>query len=280
MAVETKQRKYGLNQAGFPTDDFAETCEIVSAAGYDGVEPNYTMNGPITTEDGRHEMKRAAESNGLSIPAVSTLHHWEYPLSSLDEEVRQEGLSISKGMVDAAAAFDADEVLIVPAVIEPSAPYERCYDRALTSVRRLARYGADRGVGIAVENVQNDFLYSPGEFRRFVDAASDAGPVSVYFDVGNGFRWGLPDRWIRELGERISKVHVKDWLTDAHRPTYPLQGDIDWQSVGDALAGIDYDGWITAEVPPYNSFPERMPAQVLETIEFLFDSQPDGVSDQ
>jgi L-ribulose-5-phosphate 3-epimerase len=272
--------KYGLNQAGFPTDDFAETCKIVSTAGYDGVEPNYTATGPITTEDGQREMKRAAESNGLSIPAISTLLHWEYPLSSLDDEVRQEGLSISKRMVDAAAAFDADEVLIVPAVIEPSAPYKQCYDRALKSVRQLAQYGADRGVEIAVENVPNDFLYSPGEFRKFIDAASDSGPVSIYFDVGNGFRWGQPNRWIRELGEHISKIHVKDWLTDAHRPTYPLQGDIDWQSVVNAIAEINYDGWITAEIPPYNSFPERMPAQVLENLEFLFNSVSHGEPDQ
>lgn len=263
--------RFGLNQAGFPTDDFGETCELLAAAGYDGVEPNYVTDGPISTEDGRREMKRAVEANGLTIPAVSSLLYWEQPLSSLDEATRQEGLTVGKQLIDAAATFDADDVLLVPAVIEPADPYDRCYDRALESVRELARYGSDRDVGIAVENVPNNFLYSPSEFRQFLEAASDSGAVSMYFDVGNGYRNGLPGRWIRELGEYISKVHVKDWLTDAHRPTYPLQGDIDWKSVVDALEAIEYDGWITAEVPPYSSFPRRMPAQILDDLEFLFD---------
>ena len=263
---------FGLNQAGFPTDDFTETCNVLASAGYDGIEPNYTADGPITDPDGRRKMKRAAETHDLSIPAVSTVRHWEYPLSSLDEPTRQKGLEISREMIDAAASFNADEVLVVPAVIDPGVPYKRCYDRALESVRELAGYGAERGVRIAVENVQNDFLYSPSELKAFVDAAAEAGPVSVYFDVGNGLRWGLPDRWITELGDHISKVHVKDWVTDSHRVTYPLHGDVDWPSVVDALSEIDYDGWITAEVPPYESFPHRMPAQVLENMKFLFEN--------
>ena len=262
---------FGLNQAGFPTDDFAETCELLASAGYDGIEPNYTAKAPISNAEGRQRMKQTAETYGLSIPAVSTLHHWEYPLSSSDESTRRKGLEISREMVDAASTFGADEVLIVPAVVTPSASYERCYDRALESVRELAEYGAERDVRVAIENVQNDFLYSPSELREFVEAAAGAGPVSVYFDVGNGLRWGLPDRWIEELGEHISKVHVKDWLTDAHRPTYPLQGDVDWPSVVGALETINYEGWITAEVPPYESFPHRMPTQVLENMRFLFE---------
>lgn len=262
---------FGLNQAGFPTDDFTETCELLASAGYEGIEPNYTADGPITDPDGRRTMKRAADRHGLSIPSVSTTHHWEYPLSSLDETTRQKSLEIGREMIDVAAIFEADEVLIVPAVIDPGSSYKRCYDRALESVRELAKYGAERDIRIAVENVQNDFLYSPRELKEFVEAAAEAGPVSVYFDVGNGFRWGLPDRWITELDEHISKVHVKDWLTDTHRVTYPLQGDVDWLSIVDALETIDYTGWITAEVPPYESFPRRMPGQVLENMKFIFE---------
>lgn len=271
--------KYGLNQAGFPTDDFRETCEIVSAAGYDGIEPNYDTDETIATEDGRREMKRVATEHGLEIPAVSTLLHWDYPLSSLDDATRRRGIELGKEMIDAAAAFGADEVLIVPAVVESSTPYEQAYDLAKESVSELVRYGDDADVTVAIENVQNDFLYSPAEFRRFVDALSDAGPVGVYFDVGNGFRWGLPNRWIRELADLITKVHVKDWRTEAHLPTYPLQGDIDWESVREALLDVGYDGWITAEVPSYESHPHRMPPQVLDNVTYLFDSVADSSSE-
>ncbi|MCO8245527.1 MULTISPECIES: sugar phosphate isomerase/epimerase family protein [unclassified Haladaptatus] len=263
--------RYGLNQAGFPASEIETTCEILADAGYDGVEPNYREGGLLTTADGRERVREAADGNGLTVPAVSTTLHWEYPLSSADDEKRGRGIDIACEMVDAAATLGADEVLIVPARIFPGAGYDADYRRAVESVRGIAGYAADAGVGVAVENVQNDFLYSPREFVEFLEAVEDSGPVSAYFDVGNGFRWGLPDRWIRGLGDWISKVHVKDWLTDAHRPTYLLQGDIDWDSVVAALSDVGYDGWISAEIPPYNSAPHRMPPDELDTMRYLFE---------
>ncbi|WP_129113729.1 sugar phosphate isomerase/epimerase family protein [Halegenticoccus tardaugens] len=263
--------RYGLNQAGFPTSDFRETCENLSRAGYDGVEPNYTGSGPLTSTAGRERLAATATEFDLDVPAVSTTLHWEYPLSSDDPSTRRKGLEIARGMIDAASVLGADDVLIVPAVVDPGTNYERAHERAVASVRELVTYAADTDVRVAIENVQNDFLYSPIEFDRFLETVSDAGTVAAYFDVGNGFRWGLPDRWIRELSEWIAKVHVKDWLTEAHRPTYPLQGDIDWQSVASALTDIGYEGWITAEVPAYPSSPERMPKQVLENVRHVFE---------
>jgi len=263
--------KYAMNQAGFPSEDFAETCAILAAAGYDGAEPNYTLDGPLTDESGRTFVRETAAEYGLSIPAVSTTLHWEYPLSSTDKERRIRGIEIGKSMIDAAAELGAEEILIVPAYLTPGDEYETAYENAVRSVRTLEQYGDEHSVDIAIENVQNNFCYSPTEMAEFVDEASDLGAISIYLDIGNGLRTGLPDRWINVLGDYISKVHVKDWQTDAHRPTYPLQGDINWKSVTNALADTGYNGWITAEIPPYESHPERMPNQLLETLQFLFE---------
>jgi len=268
--------RYGLNQAGFPADEFAETCSILAATGYDGVEPNVERDGPLTTEAGRQAAAEAVATHDLRVPAISTISHWEYPLSSADDELREIGLEISRDMIDAAAALSAEDVLIVPAMIEDGATYDADYERAVQSVRELAGYAADRGVGVAIENVQNNFLPSPDEFAAFLDDVEDAGPVGAYFDVGNALRSGLPSRWLHALEGRIAKIHVKDWLTDAHRVTYPPQGDVNWKRVLDAVDAIGYDGWITAEVPAYPSFPERMPADLLDTMQFLFEDGGDG----
>lgn len=265
--------KYGLNQAGFPHDDFEETCRILDVAGYDGIEPNYIEGEPITTTQGRDRLFEVVDQFDLAVPAVSTTLHWEYPLSSADPDARQRGIDIGKEMIDAASALNADEVLIVPAYITPGDDYERCYERAVKAVHELIHYASATDVTVAIENVQNNFLYSPREFVDFLETVSDAGPVTAYFDVGNGFRWGLPERWLSELNEWISKIHVKDWLTADHRPTYPLQGDIDWNTVVDTVDEIGYDGWITFEAPAYETHPERMPAQVLENLQYLFDSE-------
>ncbi|MFC4438639.1 MULTISPECIES: sugar phosphate isomerase/epimerase family protein [Natrialbaceae] len=268
--------QYGLNQCGFPSENIEQTCAIVADAGYDGIEPNVEKDGPLTTDSGRRELRETVERFDLAVPALSTISHWEYPLSSGNDELRETGLRIGRDMIDAAVALDASAVLIVPAAIDAGTRYEEAYRRAVESVRELARYADGRGVTVAIENVQNNFLPSPEEFLAFLEDVDQAGPVEAYFDIGNAFRSGLPSRWLRTLDERIAKLHVKDWLRDAHRPTYPPQGDVDWTHVVDAFSAVDYDGWITAEVPPYASFGERMPPQVLENMRFLFEEAAGG----
>lgn len=263
--------KYGLNQCGFPSESFSETCAIVAEAGYDGIEPNYTLNGPLSQPAKREEMMEVTSDFGLDIPSVSTTLHWEYPLSSPDKDRRERGLEIGKAMIDAATTFDADEILIVPAVINEQTPYKEGYRNAVDSVQRLISYTDTRNVNVAIENVQNNFLPSPIEFRKFLNDVANAGTVVAYLDIGNAFRSGLPSRWIRVLEDWIAKIHVKDWLQDSHRQTYPLQGDIDWKGVINAIADINYEGWIIAEVPTYPSFSHRMPPQILTNLEFLFD---------
>ena len=104
------------------------------------------------------------------------------------------------------------------------------------------------GVKIAIEEVWNKFLLSAPEMARYIDDfKSDA--VGAYFDVGNVVEYGYPQEWIRELGKRILKVHIKEYAK-AKRFDYALGdgGEIDWPAVVAALRDVGYAGWITAEV--------------------------------
>ena len=61
--------------------------------------------------------------------------------------------------------------------------------------------------------------------------------------------YGYPQEWIRELGRRILKVHIKEYAKPK-RFDYPLgEGEIDGQAVRKALGEVGYRGWVTAEVP-------------------------------
>lgn len=265
--------RFALNQMGFPEERLEANVDPLAEAGYDGIEPNLTADGPLWDDEAVDELADRIAAAGLDVPAVSTTLHWEQRLSSPDEETRAAGIEVGERMIALANAFGAGSVLIVPAVVDDETPYDDAYDRALESVRTLASAGADRGVTVCIENVWNDFLLSPLEFAEFVDDASTGGPVGAYFDVGNVRRFGRPEQWIQILGERIERIHVKDYRTDIDTIdgfTYPLEGDVDWSAVDDALAAVGYDGWVTAEVPPYRTAPERMPPRVRTDLEHLF----------
>lgn len=264
--------EFALNQSGFPVDEIEENIRLIAEAGYDGFEPNLTEDGPLRDDDGVAHVAALAEQYDLTIPSISTTLHWDYPLTSTETDVRDTGLRHATRMLEVADSLGADTVLIVPGVLQAVPDYDDAYETALRSVQKLART-APSGVTIAVENVGNGLLLSPREFASFIDAASDAGDVGAYFDVGNALYYDQqPAHWIRHLNDRIAKVHVKGYDHDVGI-TYPLQGDIDWAAVTDALADIGYEGWITAEVPPYESQPELTPRHVLESIRAGFDVQ-------
>src|SRR5690606_8898738 len=105
----------------------------------------------------------------------------------------------------------------------------------------------ETGVVIAVENVWNNFLLSPLEFARYVDEFESPW-LRAYFDVGNIVAYGWPQDWIRTLGERIVKVHVKDFRKENREWKNVLDGDVNWPEVRRALAEVGYTGFITAEV--------------------------------
>lgn len=266
--------RFALNQMGFPGDDRAAAFRAAAAAGYDGVEPGLAPDGALGDPDALGDLRALADDHDLAVPSVLSGLFWEYPLSSTDPETRQRGRELGRDLLRAADRLGAERVLVVPAVVDEDTPYDVAYENALDGVRDLAALAAELEITLAVENVWNGFLYSPLEFREFVAAAAEAGPVGAYFDVGNVLRFGRPEHWVPVLEDHLAAVHVKDYDTDVDTIdgfTYPLQGDVDWDAVAGTLDDAGYDGWVTPEVPPYETRGERMPAQVLDNLRAVFE---------
>ena len=110
------------------------------------------------------------------------------------------------------------------------------------------------GVKMAFENVWNHFLLSPLEAARFVDELHSPA-AGWQFDVGNAIYLGWPEQWIRILGPRIQKLHIKEFSRKkmGEKGLYAgfaveyLEGDNDWPAVMKALDDIGYHGWAIAE---------------------------------
>ena len=74
--------------------------------------------------------------------------------------------------------------------------------------------------------------------------------VGVYFDVGNILHNCYPQQWIRILGSRILKVHVKDYrpgVGTGNGFVPLLSGDVNWTAVRSALEYIWYTDTVTVK---------------------------------
>ena len=108
-----------------------------------------------------------------------------------------------------------------------------------------------RGVTIALENVWNGFLLSPVEMADLIDRINSPW-IGAYFDVGNILKFGTPEDWIRTLGRRMVRVHVKDFKVAVGTSAGfvpPGDGDADWPAIITAMKEVGYDGPLTCEGP-------------------------------
>ena len=226
---------------------YAERFAIARDAGFDAIEMQ-----TIAREDEAAEIRDAATTIGLRIHSVMNADHWRFPLSSGDRDVVGRSVSGMETSLRNAALWGADAVLLVPAVVDQATSYRDAWTRSQQVIReRLLPLARELKVIVAVEEVWNRFLLSPLEFARYIDEL-DSPWLKAYFDVGNIVFYGYPQDWIRTLGARIAKVHLKDFHLDRPNGRFAWtnvgDGDIDWREVRRAFDEVGYRGYFTTEV--------------------------------
>lgn len=256
---------------------FGEGTTIASAiatakkAGFDGIELSLNETGELSLQSSDQELadiKARLQDAELELAGLATGLYWDYAMTSEDAAKRTKAVDVCKKQLEAAAALGVDAILVIPGAVgvdfipgSEVVDYEVAYDRALEAIGSLVPYAEKAGVSIAIENVWNKFLLTPLEMRGFIDA-HQSPYVGSYFDVGNTLHNGYPEQWIRILGERIKRVHFKDYRRQAgglHGFVDLLAGDVDYPAVMTALRGIGYDSYVTAEmIPPYTHHSEQI----------------------
>jgi L-ribulose-5-phosphate 3-epimerase len=226
---------------------YPERFALAREVGFEGMEVN-TIENPADAE----AIAKASQSAKLPIHSVMNSEHWRSPLSSADPAVVDQSV---KGMLTSIAnakLLGADTVLLVPAVVDAKTGYKDAWDRSHKVIReRILPEAEKQGIIIGIEEVWNKFLLSPLEMNAYVDSFKSKW-VQAYFDVGNIVFYAYPQDWIRTLGPRIKKVHLKDFKQDNKKGTYNFvhlgEGDIDWPEVRKALHDIGYNCYMTTEI--------------------------------
>ena len=226
---------------------YAERFAMAKEAGFEAIEI-----GTISAEAEAAEIKEASDKTGLKIHSVMNSDHWRYPLSSADPEVVKKCVAGMVTSINNAVLWGAETVLLVPAVVDAKTSYRDAWTRSQKLIReQLLPVARDKKIIIAVEEVWNKFLLSPLEFARYVDDFESPW-VKAYFDVGNVVLYAFPQDWIRTLGPRIVKLHLKDFQLDRRSGQFTWknlgEGEIDWPEVRRALADIKYSGYATTEL--------------------------------
>lgn len=260
--------KKGLCQGNLRRDlDPHAAFEKAAERGFHGIELRLEADGRVALPAPYDEPDRAAElarSVGLELPSTMGPQFVDLFHLRLDESLPQIAERTERGL-QSARALGASAVLQIPGFVQvawdpnsPIVPYDVAYERSLAIYRELSGIAEKHQVMLCVENVWNRFLLSPVEMARFVDEVGSPY-VKVYFDVGNVLVHGFPEQWIRILGARIGRIHLKDFRTaigNLQGFVMLLEGNVNWPAVMQAIVEVGYEDYLTAEYGPYPHAPD------------------------
>jgi len=219
----------------------AEKFALAKKCGFEGIE-----HSPMGDPAAAKEMGALARQAGVPIHSI-VYGGWDAPLSDPRPEVTAKGIAGMENALRSAKALGADVVLLVPGLVTETVGYADAYQRSQTNIRRLLPLAKELQVTIAVENVWNKFLLSPVEFARYVDEL-DSPWLRAYIDVGNMILFGFAQDWVRTVGKRIVRIHLKDFKRQGSQWTNLLDGDVNWPQVRQALAEIGFTSYMTTEL--------------------------------
>ena len=223
-----------------------EKCKAVKAAGFEGIEPNSHMD--------RNEVLAAMQATGLKASSVCNSKHWNLLLSHPDAAIRKQGMEAMIVAMEDAKAYGTDAVLLVPGRVDENVSYDECWNRATECIKELIPAAQELKVKMCIENVWNNFILSPIEARSFVDQFNSPY-VGFYFDCGNILVYGWPEQWIKILGDRIGRIHIKEYSKQigdkqgrsAGFGVKLTEGDVRWKEVMQQIRNGYKGGWLTTE---------------------------------
>ncbi len=270
---------YWMFEGGLEAEKpITEAMQKAKELGFDAIELAIAGKGVLThqtTQDQCEDIAAAGKKIGIEISSLACGESWTCSPTANDPDTRKRIIEFTQKALRIAKWLGTDAYLFVPGAVDvfflPDAeviPYDVCYQRASEAIRQILPSAKETGVAICIENVWNKFLLSPLEMRDFIDSF-EAEMVGAYFDVGNVLLTGYPEQWIRILGERIKRVHVKDFKLSVGTVegfVDLLEGDVNFQAVKEALFDTGYDGYVTAELLPFEPGRPEKTAEAMKKI--------------
>ncbi|HEX4054129.1 MAG TPA: sugar phosphate isomerase/epimerase [Tepidisphaeraceae bacterium] len=251
----------------FKKNSLEEAIDAIAAAGFAGVELMADVPHaypPALDSAARMAIKRRIDSLGLIVSNINAFtlfasgDTYHPTWIEHDEHHRDLRVEHTRQCIELARDMQCGTVSIQPGgpLIGTALNQKTAAKRFSESLARIVPLAKKLDVILAIEPEPGLLIQTAGEYLQFKNAYfRDDSSVHMNCDVGHLFCVEEdPAEVIRSMPGEIAHVHLEDIAANrVHQHLAPGKGSIDFRSIFAALRDIDYHGWVTVELYPYES---------------------------
>jgi sugar phosphate isomerase/epimerase len=251
----------------FKKSPLMAAIEAIAAAGYRGVELMADVPHaypPSFDSEARMAMLKRLEELGLKVSNINAFTLFAegdtYHPTWIEEDERRRELRMAHTMacIELASAMDCRTVSLQPGgpMIGTSLDRTTAGRRFADGLERLLPLAQRHKVTLAIEPEPGLFIQTAGEYLEFKKEYFKEEPnVRMNCDIGHLFCVGEdPAEIIEAMPQEIAHIHLEDIAKNrVHQHLAPGKGAIDFGAIFAALRKIDYRGWVTVELYPYEA---------------------------
>jgi sugar phosphate isomerase/epimerase len=191
--------------------------------------------------------------NTFTLVAVGDMHHPSW--IEKDEEQRQIRIQHTKECLAIAKELGCASISIQPGGKVEHFSQENAMELFIAGLAEVVPDVRRLGVKILVEPEPELLIENAAQFAEFLPRA-DTSVIGLNCDIGHFYCAGdEPAEVIRRFANVIGHVHIEDIRDRVHNHLICGHGDIDFAPIFAALREINYQGFVSVELYPYQDNP-------------------------
>ena len=269
------EMKFAFSSNAYRNYSIEECIDSIHLAGYDAIEIMCDIPHafpPISDEKInsitnclQKNLMSISNLNGFMMNAIEDFHHPSWIEES--QNYRQKRIEHTKNCLKLAHLLGAKTVSTEPGGPKTSQTSEKeleLFQQGLLEVLPLAE---ELQICLLVEPEPDLLIENSNQFLNFIKKF-DSKYLGLNFDIGHFFCVNEdPAKLIHKMQDYIRHIHLEDIDSSRkHHHLIPGHGSIDFKEIFSSLNSINYDGFITVELYPYQDNPQEA---AIESITFL-----------
>ncbi len=257
---------YGVEAAPGVAMALDIVIERLARIGYDAVEIEASAPHawpPYLTEARVGDIRRALAQNDVEACSVCCALGGGPGLSPASPEPREraEHVNHARACIDFAAGIGAKIVIWCAGRVVAPTSRQQALRWALGCLESVAEYAARKGVLVVVEprSAGMDLVESKDDAIAVVNSLRSPNVALMLDTFHVHYRGERVSDWVHAMGEHLKHVHLSD---SGRLP--PGDGTIEFSDVFGALRGIDYRGYVVAEV--FGREPDEIARRALSSL--------------